>query len=110
MTQLNFGCIEPDNLAANTSQLRPVTPSAHASAVQYNLRVRERVIPNDRLPVASGPRIFEAGRQRHQQLAIVQLRFAGKIERLLEARTEGRFQLLKLRCVNPPRLRARRVR
>jgi hypothetical protein len=108
--EFDFGRMEAHSLAANAPEVRPVAPGAHATAIHDESGRRERLIGNHRFPVALDAGVFESERNRHQEFSIVQLRFAGKIQSVLESWPQGGFQFADSRTVDARDVRMRATR
>jgi len=99
--------MEAHNLTANAPEVRPVAPGAHATAIHDESGSRERLVGNDRVPMALDFGIFERESNRHQEFAIVQLRIAGKIQSVLESCPQGGFQFADSRTFDARDVRMR---
>jgi hypothetical protein len=92
VTQLDLGCVEAHDLAANTAKLRPVALGAHTATVHDDICIRQCGIGDHCVPVARDLRRVQCVGNGLQQLAVIDLRFPGQIERMRNAQIESWFQ------------------
>jgi hypothetical protein len=84
MKQFNFWGVKAKNLAPDATELPPISPGAHSSAVYDDSGVGKRIVRNQSVPIAPDTSLFDGYRNRGQQRAIVHLRLSRKTQSLME--------------------------
>ncbi len=105
--QFDLRCMQTHNLATDTSKTAQIALGAHATAIHNNSRVGKIAIVDGSLPMRLNARLFKSKGHRFQKATIVDLCFAGDVQRCGKSCAELGFYFSYLRTFQAldPRLR-----